>query len=88
MDRSTEREVIELYEKGEKTRDILMRTGIKSMATLYSILKRNGVKKRPSKDVTKVAVSLDKDIQYLIRRERPDNLSEWICKRIKESYKK
>jgi len=86
IERTTEKEIIRLYRNGEKAKDILSKTGIKSVSTIYTVLRRNNIPIRPAKDVKRVAISLDKDTVKIIERENPANLSDWICRKIKESY--
>jgi hypothetical protein len=86
MNKDIENEAIRMYSAGKKTKDILTATGVGSQSTLYRILDRNNIPKRPPKKVKKITISLDKDVMDKVNQENPDNLSQWICDRIRKSY--
>lgn len=76
-------EAIVLYKSGAKLKDIKDRTGVFA-TTMYANLKRMGIGKR-TKNVLKKNISIDEDVQQIIKKENPDNLSAWICEKIKKA---
>ena len=77
------KEAIYMYQNGRKLKDIVDVTGI-FPATMYANLKRMGIGKR-TKNVLKINISIDDDVQKIIKKENPGNLSAWICEKIKKA---
>lgn len=82
-------QVIRLYTEGLFTmKDIMRITRIGSCQTIYKILKEAGIALKTPK-VTKITesitISIDPETAEIIKRENPDNLSEWICNLIKKT---
>ena len=77
------KEAIRMYESGAKLKEIVNATGI-FPATMYANLRRMGIGKR-TKNVMKINISIDDDVQKIIEKENPDNLSAWICEKIKKA---
>jgi len=84
--KETEDEVVALYKRGKKTRDIIKITGINSNSSLYRILDKYNVPKRPEKNVKKITIAIDEGVMDIIHREKPENISGWICNTIKKAY--
>lgn len=78
---------IKLYKSGRyKIKEIMSMTGIRSEQTIYRILDAAGVPRRPTRETAmKVTISFDKQTFEIIDKVKPKNLSEWICKLIKEN---
>jgi hypothetical protein len=47
-------------------------------------MRRMGLRKR-TKNILKKNISIDEDVQKIIEKENPDNLSAWICGKIKKA---
>lgn len=84
------RECIRLYREGILTiKEIMAETGIRSEQTIYRILDEAGIPRRPTRPTEwRVTISFDKETSDIIDEVRPRNLSAWVCKMIKESYKR
>ena len=84
------KECIRLYEEGVLTiKEIMAETGIRSEQTIYRILDAAGIPRRPARPTEwRAAISFDKETVEIIDDIRPRNLSAWVCKIIKEVYKK
>lgn len=81
---------IKLYKEGLLTiKKIMAETGIRSEQTIYRILDEAGIPRRPARPTEwRAAISFDKETVEIIDDIRPRNLSAWVCKIIKEVYKK
>ena len=77
------KEAIRMYKSGAKLKEIVNATGI-FPATMYANLRRIGIGKR-TKNVLKKNITIDEDVQKIIKKENPDNLSAWICEKIKKA---
>ena len=77
------REAVILYKGGAKLKDIKSRTGVFA-STMYANMRRMGLRKR-TKNILKKNISIDEDVQKIIEKENPDNLSAWICEKIKKA---
>lgn len=81
-------EVVRLYRsKKYSIKEILSLTGIGSEQTVYRILAgRDDIQRmRRKRPVRKVSITLDEESYKVINRERPKNLSEWVCSCIKKA---
>jgi hypothetical protein len=78
-------EAIALYKSGAKLEEIKDRTGVFA-STMYANMRRMGLRKR-TKNILKKNISIDEDVQKIIEKENPDNLSAWICEKIKAATK-
>jgi hypothetical protein len=76
-------EAIALYKSGAKLEEIKDRTGVFA-STMYANMRRMGLRKR-TKNILKKNISIDEDVQKIIEKENPDNLSAWICGKIKKA---
>lgn len=76
-------EAISLYQSGAKLEEIKERTGVFA-STMYANMRRMGLRKR-TKNILKKNISIDEDVQKIIEKENPDNLSAWICEKIKKA---
>ena len=77
------KEAIALYKSGAKLEYIKDHTGVIA-STLYDNMRRMGLEKR-HKNILKKNISIDEDVQKIIEKENPDNLSAWICEKIKKA---
>ena len=79
-----------MYREGILTiKEIMAETGIRSEQTIYRILDEAGIPRRPTRQTGwRATISFDKEISDIIDEVRPRNLSAWVCKMIKESYKR
>ncbi len=84
IDRKKAEEAISLYNAGAKLDEIKERTGV-FPSTMYDNMERMGLGKRRKKNITRRNISLDEDVQKIIEKENPSNLSAWICKKIKKA---
>ena len=84
IDRKKTEEAIALYKSGAKLGEIKERTGV-FPSTMYDNMKRMGLRKRRKKNIAKRNISIDEDVQKIIEKENPDNLSAWICEKIKKA---
>ena len=84
------RECIRLYREGILTiKEIMAETGIRSEQTIYRILDEAGIPRRPTRPTEwRATISFDKETSDIICEVRPRSLSAWVCKMIKESYKR
>ena len=84
------KECIRLYKEGILTiKEIMVETGIRSEQTIYRILDAACIPRRPARPTEwRAAISFDKETVEIIDDIRPRNLSAWVCKTIKEVYKK
>lgn len=84
------KECIRLYKEGILTiKEIMVETGIRSEQTIYRILDAACIPRRPARPTEwRAAISFDKETVEIIDDIRPRNLSAWVCKIIKEVYKK
>ena len=86
-----QRELCEkLYKDGSHTiKKIMSITGIRSEQTIYRILDEAGIPRRPTRPTEwRATISFDKETSDMIGEVRPRNLSAWVCKMIKEAYKR
>lgn len=81
---------IQLYKEGILTiKEIMAETGIRSEQTIYRILDAACIPRRPARPTEwRAAISFDKETVEIIDDIRPRNLSAWVCKIIKEAYKR
>lgn len=84
------KECVRLYIEGILTiKEIMSETGIRSEQTIYRILDAACIPRRPARPTEwRAAISFDKETVEIIDDIRPRNLSAWVCKIIKEVYKK
>lgn len=75
---------INMYKSGAKLKDIVDATGV-FPSTMYAVMKRMGIKKLREKNILKKNISIDEEVQEIIKKENPDNLSAWICEKIKKA---
>lgn len=82
------KDCVRLYREGILTiREIMLFTGIRSEQTIYRILDEAGIPRRPSRKVEhRAPICFDKETMDIIDRERPRNLSAWVCQAIKKAY--
>lgn len=80
---------IKLYREGVLTiKEIMAETGISSEQTIYKILDRSGIPRRPKRPTDwRATISFDGETSRIIDEVRPRNLSEWVCNVIKKHYK-
>ncbi|MFM6994109.1 MAG: hypothetical protein ACKOWO_03210 [Sediminibacterium sp.] len=77
-------EALSMYMDGAKIKDILAKTKV-SRTALYSALKKTGQSRK--KNISKIHISIDEDVQGIMEKEHPDNVSKWICDKIKAANK-
>lgn len=80
-------EVVKLYRSRKYSiKEIIEQTGVRSRQTIYRILDgRDDIQRmRRKRPVRKVSITLDEESYKVINRERPKNLSEWVCSCIKK----
>lgn len=84
----TERDVVSLYVNHVKTQEIMQQTGIRSLATIYNILRKHGIEPQTysSAHSRTIAVSIDETTDRIIKSVNPPNVSAWVCDTIKAAY--
>ena len=90
IDEFTRTQCVRLYKEGVLTiKEIMAKTGIRSEQTIYRILDEAGIPRRPTRPTEwRATISFDKETSDIIGEVRPRSLSAWVCKMIKESYKR
>nr|WP_308570857.1 hypothetical protein [uncultured Prevotella sp.] len=78
-------EAISLYWKGTKIADIEQKTKV-ARYTIYHELKKRGQPLRGGQTV-KVNITIDEDVQKILKEESPKNVSRWFCDKVKEAAK-
>lgn len=75
-----------LYKRGLSIKEIMQMTGLKSSRTVYKILKENDIPLNKEEGKKNISVTLDKETLRIIEREKPRNVSRFICRAVKKSY--
>lgn len=83
-----EEEAVRLYRSHQcSIKDILAKTGIKSEQTLYRILISRDIPPMLRKATARISLRADKEVSKIVEREKPRNISEYLCYLIREGYK-
>lgn len=83
-----EEEAVRLYRSHKHSiRDILDKTGIKSEQTLYRILISRDIPQMLRKATARISLRADKEVSEIVAKEKPRNISEYLCYLIREGYK-
>lgn len=83
-----EEEVVRLYRAQKHTvKQIMALTGVRSEQTVYRILdERNIPRLKIRKPIRKISICLDYETDEILKRAKPKNVSEWVCKMIVKGY--
>ena len=83
-----EEEAVFLYRSHKYSiKDILEKTGIKSEQTLYRILGSRGIPQMLRKATARISLRADAEVSEIVAKEKPRNISEYLCYLIREGYK-
>lgn len=80
-----EEQVVRLYRSNAHTiKEIMHITGVRSEQTIYRILASRNIELiRVRKPVRKVSINFDHEVEQLVKKANPNNLSKWVCDMIK-----
>lgn len=82
-----EEEAVRLYRSNKYSiKDILAKTGIKSEQTLYRILNSRDIPQMLRKATARISLRADKEVSEIVEKEKPRNISEYLCYLIKKGY--
>ena len=82
-----EEEAVCLYRSHKYSiKDILEKTGIKSEQTLYRILISRDIPTMLRKATARISLRADKEVSEIVEKEKPRNISEYLCYLIKKGY--
>lgn len=82
-----EEEAVFLYRSRKYSiKDILKKTGIKSEQTLYRIFLSRDLPPMRREATTRISLRADEDVARIIEKEKPRNISEYLCNLIKKGY--
>ena len=83
-----EKEVVRLYRAQKHTiKQIMSLTGVRSEQTVYRILDSRDIPRlKVRKPTRKISIGLDEKTDEILKRVKPKNVSEWVCKMIKKGY--
>ena len=82
-----EEEAVFLYRSNKYSiKDILEKTGIKSEQTLYRILGSRDIPRMLRKATARISLRADEEVSRIIEKEKPRNISEYLCYLIKKGY--
>lgn len=82
-----EEEAVRLYRSHQcSIKDILAKTGIKSEQTLYRILISRDIPQMLRKATARISLRADKEVSEIVEKEKPRNISEYLCYLIKKGY--
>lgn len=77
--------VVRLYKtKQYAIREIMERTGVKSEQTIYRILSDYNIPMIRRKSVSMISVNLDEETAQILKKAKPHNVSDFVCKMIKK----
>lgn len=80
---------IELYKAGDlSVKEIMARTGIRSSQSVYRIITEAGLALQRGNVAHKASITFDEETWQIIERKQPRNLSKFVCKAIKQTYKR
>lgn len=80
--------VVKMYKSGATISAIMEKCNIKSTQTVYRIIRDAGITAgRSGIGSKRISISIDDEVSALIRSERPENLSRWVCDKIKKASK-
>lgn len=81
-------EVIRLYNEHNYTiKQIIKKTGVRSEQTIYAILNEAKIPRlKIRKAVKHLTISIDAELYAYIDKERPKNISKWVCDMAKAGY--
>ncbi len=80
--------VVELYRQGDvPIKDIMRLAGVPSEQTVYAILDEAGVPRmKTRKAAKKISITIDEELNELIKEACPKNTSKWICEMAKIGF--
>ena len=82
-----EEQVVTLYKQEFEIKEIMRRTGIKSEQTIYRILDRNNIPRRPKlKGVARILVTIEEDVRLILKKQT--NISLYVNEAIRSFNKK
>ena len=82
-----EEQVVVLYKQEFEIKEIMRRTGIKSEQTIYRILDRSNIPRRPKlKGVARILVTIEEDVRLILKKQA--NISLYVNEAIRSFNKK
>ena len=82
-----EEEAVFLYRSRKYSiKDKLKKTGIKSEQTLYRIFLSRDLPPMRREATTRISLRADEEVSKIIEKEKPRNISEYLCNLIKKGY--
>lgn len=81
-------DVVRLYKEQKHTiKEIIKLTGVRSEQTIYRILDGWEIPRlKIRKPARKITITIDEDVDELLRKEKPKNISKWANEMIKRGY--
>lgn len=81
--------VVRLYKAQKHTiKDIMELAGVLSEQTVYAILDEYKVPRQRKRNIARsVSISIDTELDTMIAKAKPKNLSKWLCEMAKKGTK-
>lgn len=78
---------IQLYKEGNLSiKEIMLRTGIRSSQSVFRIVTKAGIPLHRRYVARRASITFDEETWRIIEREKPGNLSKFVCEAIRKVY--